>query len=128
MVQGDPLEKKRQIKSLKIETDNISSVFNINRRPIAVPLSKLFDWILKTAENLNLQLHAIHIPRELNKVPDSLTRLATSSDFSHLQEDFEEVRWVLKSCPTIDTVTIKSNRKLKLFNNFKEDYFAMTRD
>ncbi|KAA6355123.1 MAG: hypothetical protein EZS28_049351, partial [Streblomastix strix] len=74
-------QKERQIKSLKIDTDNSSAAYNINRCSAAVAIAKLVDRTLETAEVLNLQLHAFHIPGVTNRIPDSLSRLATSGDY-----------------------------------------------
>ncbi|KAA6397704.1 MAG: putative Transposon Ty3-I Gag-Pol polyprotein, partial [Streblomastix strix] len=78
---SEPYFKERQTKSLKIETDNSSAAFNINRGAAATALAKLVDRTLETADNYNLQLHAYHIPGTQNKIPDSLSRLATSGDY-----------------------------------------------
>ncbi|KAA6400036.1 MAG: hypothetical protein EZS28_004444 [Streblomastix strix] len=105
--------KERQVKSLKIETDNTSAAYNINRGSAAIALAKLVDRILEIAENSNLQLHAFHIPGVTNKIPDSLSRLATSGDYSLHQEVFEEAIRVLRTRPSIDMFANRQNRKLK---------------
>ncbi|KAA6399818.1 MAG: putative Transposon Ty3-I Gag-Pol polyprotein [Streblomastix strix] len=105
--------KERQIKSLKIETDNTSAAFNINRQSAAIALAKLVDRTLEIAEILSLQLHAFHIPREANKIPDSFSRLATSGDYSLYQEVFEEAMRAPKTRPSIYIFANRQNRKLK---------------
>ncbi|KAA6312012.1 MAG: hypothetical protein EZS28_056002, partial [Streblomastix strix] len=94
--------RERQIKSLKIETDNSSAAYNINRGSAAVALVKLTDRILETAEDLNLQLHAFHIPGKLNVIPDSLSRLATSGDYQIHQDVLMEALFALQVRPSID--------------------------
>ncbi|KAA6364012.1 MAG: hypothetical protein EZS28_040461, partial [Streblomastix strix] len=54
---SDPFLKERQVRSLKIQTDNSSAAFNINRGAAATALAKLVDRTLDTAEKLNIELH-----------------------------------------------------------------------
>ncbi|KAA6380866.1 MAG: hypothetical protein EZS28_023605, partial [Streblomastix strix] len=117
--------KERQIKSLKIETDNSSAAYNINRGSAAVALAKLVDRTLETAEVLNLQLHAFHIPGVTNRISDSFTRLATSGNYSLHQEVFEEALRSLRTRPSIDMFANRKNRKLKRFVSLTLDSWAV---
>ncbi|KAA6316509.1 MAG: hypothetical protein EZS28_055250, partial [Streblomastix strix] len=107
--------RERQIRSLKIETDNSSAAYNINRGSAAVALVKLTDRILETAEDLNLQLHAFHIPGKLNAIPDSLSRLATSGDYQIHQNVLMEALFALQVHPSIDMFANRRNRKFRRF-------------
>ncbi|KAA6353023.1 MAG: hypothetical protein EZS28_051450, partial [Streblomastix strix] len=120
--------RERQIKSLKIETDNSSAAYNINRGSAAVALVKLTDRILETAEDLNLQLHAFHIPGKLNVIPDSLSRLATSGDYQIHQDVLMEALFALQVRPSIDMFANRRNRKFKRFMTLVLDNWATGQD
>ncbi|KAA6395481.1 MAG: hypothetical protein EZS28_008992 [Streblomastix strix] len=128
LLRSETFLKERQIKSLKIQTDNLSASFNINRGSAAVVQAKKVDRTLDVAENFNLQLHAFHIPGETNKIPDSLSRLATSGDYSLLQEVFEEAKRALKTRLSIDRFSNRQNRKLKQFVCITADSWAVGQD
>ncbi|KAA6382799.1 MAG: hypothetical protein EZS28_021675 [Streblomastix strix] len=110
---SEPYFKERQTKSLKIETDNSSAAFNINRGAAATALAKLVDRTLETADNYNLQLHAYHIPGTQNKIPDSLSRLATSGDYMINQQILNEALHILRVKPSIDLFSNRRNRRFK---------------
>jgi hypothetical protein len=116
------------VRSLKIETDNSSAAFNINRGTTASALAKLVDRTLDTAEKLNIQLHAFHIPGLQNKVPDSLSRLATSGDYTIDQEILNEALHILKVRPTIDMFANRKNRRCKRFVSLVPDNWAVAQD
>ncbi|KAA6331636.1 MAG: hypothetical protein EZS28_053365, partial [Streblomastix strix] len=56
----------------------------------------LIDRILQTAEYLNLQQYAFHIPSKLDVTPDSLSRLATSGDYQIRQDVLMEALFALQ--------------------------------
>ncbi|KAA6381515.1 MAG: hypothetical protein EZS28_022957 [Streblomastix strix] len=107
--------KERQIRSLKMEADNCSTAYNINRGSAAITLVKLTDRILETAEDPNLQLHIFHIPGKLNVIPDSLSRFTTSGDYQILQYILMEALFALQVNLTI---YIFANRRNSQFTNF----------
>ncbi|KAA6392570.1 MAG: putative reverse transcriptase, partial [Streblomastix strix] len=120
--------KERQLKSLKIETDNSSAAYNINRGSAAEALAKLVDRTLETAEVPSLQLHALHIPVVTNRIIDQLSRLAISGDYSLHQEVFEEALRSLRTRPSIDMFANRKNRKLKRFVSLTLDSWAVGQD
>ncbi|KAA6376769.1 MAG: hypothetical protein EZS28_027703, partial [Streblomastix strix] len=69
--------KRKQVTSLKIETDNSATSYNLNRGAAAASLRKLTDRILKIVEDLYIHIHSFHIQGKTNIIPDSLSRLAT---------------------------------------------------
>ncbi|KAA6354786.1 MAG: hypothetical protein EZS28_049686, partial [Streblomastix strix] len=52
----------------------------------AASLRQFTDRILKIVEDLNIQIHSFHIKGKMNIIPDSLSRLATSGDYSLKEE------------------------------------------
>ncbi|KAA6377938.1 MAG: hypothetical protein EZS28_026536, partial [Streblomastix strix] len=124
----DPFLKAGQVQPLKIETDNSSAAFNINPGAAATELAKLVDRTLETAEKLNIQLHAFHIPGLQNKVPDSLSRLATSGDYMIDQEILDEALHILKIRPTINMFANRKNRRCKRFMSLIPDNWAVAQD
>ncbi|KAA6385495.1 MAG: hypothetical protein EZS28_018983, partial [Streblomastix strix] len=91
LLRSAPFLREQQVQSLKIETDNSSTAYNLNRGAAAISLLKLTDRILEVAEDLELQMHAFHIHGKENTIPDSLSRLATSGDYSLKEEILQEV-------------------------------------
>ncbi|KAA6367278.1 MAG: hypothetical protein EZS28_037196, partial [Streblomastix strix] len=117
-----------QVRSLKIETDNSSAEFNINRGAAAAALAKLVDRTLETAEKLNIQLYAFRIPGLQNKILDSLSRLSTSGDYTIGQEILNEALHILKVRPTIDMFANCKNRRCRRFVNLVRDNWAVAQD
>ncbi|KAA6368547.1 MAG: hypothetical protein EZS28_035926, partial [Streblomastix strix] len=72
--------------------------------------------------------HAFHIPGVTNRIPDSLSRLATSGDYSLHQEVFEEALRSLRTRPSIDMFANRKNRKLKRFVSLTLDSWAVRQD
>ncbi|KAA6387988.1 MAG: hypothetical protein EZS28_016485 [Streblomastix strix] len=101
--------KERQIKSLKIQTDNSTAAYNINRASSAVALAKLVDRTPEKAEVLNLQLHTFHNLGVTNRILDSLSRLATQGDYSLHKEVIEEALRQLRTQPSIDMFANRRN-------------------
>ncbi|KAA6382053.1 MAG: hypothetical protein EZS28_022421 [Streblomastix strix] len=75
---------QNNIRALRIQTDSSTSAYNINRGAATVPLRKLADKILKEPKILHLQVSAVHISGKTNTVADSLSRLASSGDYTYL--------------------------------------------
>ncbi|KAA6313246.1 MAG: hypothetical protein EZS28_055788, partial [Streblomastix strix] len=63
-----------------------------------------------------------------NRIPDSLSRLATSGDYSLHQEVFEEALRSLRTRPSIDMFANRKNRKLKRFVSLTLDNWAVGQD
>ncbi|KAA6401465.1 MAG: hypothetical protein EZS28_002999, partial [Streblomastix strix] len=125
---SEPYFKEMQTKSLKIEADNGSTTFNINRGAAATALAKLVDRTLETADNYNLQLHAYHIPGTQNKIPDSLSRLATSGDYIINEQIHNEALHILRVKPSIDLFSNRRNRRFKRFVSLIPDSWAVAQD
>jgi FAD/FMN-containing dehydrogenase len=100
---------------LKIETDNSATSYNLNRGAAAASLHKLTDRILKIAEDLNIQIHSFHIKGKSNIIPDSLSRLATSGDYSLKEEILHEALMMLRIKPTVDMFANRRNKKFRRF-------------
>ncbi|KAA6375872.1 MAG: hypothetical protein EZS28_028599 [Streblomastix strix] len=120
--------RERQIRSLKIETDNSYAAYDINRGSAAVALVKLTDSILETAEDLNLQLHTFHIPDKLNVIQDSLSRFRTTGYYQNFQDILTEALFGLQVRPSIDMFANRRNRKFKRFMTLLLDNWATGQD
>ncbi|KAA6367189.1 MAG: putative reverse transcriptase, partial [Streblomastix strix] len=120
--------RRQRVTALKIETDNSVSSFNLNRGAAAVSLQRLTDKILEKLEDLGLQIQAFHIHGIENTIPDSLSRLATSGDYSLRSEVLLEVLSQFQVKPTIDMFSNRRNRKFKRFVSVTRDRWAVTQD
>ncbi|KAA6321529.1 MAG: hypothetical protein EZS28_054545, partial [Streblomastix strix] len=128
LLRSAPFLREQQVQSLKIETDNSSSAYNLNRGAAAISLLKLTDRILEVAEDLELQIHAFHIHGKENTIPDSLSRLVTSGDYSLKEEILQEVLLMLKIRPSIDMFSNRRNRKFRRFMSLSQDKWAVAQD
>jgi hypothetical protein len=70
LLHSEPFLRSKQITSLKIETDNSVTAYNLNRGAAAISLQKLTDRILEKIETMQIQVHAFHIHGADNIVPD----------------------------------------------------------
>ncbi|KAA6397239.1 MAG: hypothetical protein EZS28_007237 [Streblomastix strix] len=120
--------REKLIRSLKIETDNSSTAYNINRSSAAVALVKLTDRVLETAEDLNLQLHAFHILGKLNVIPISPSRLAFSGDYQIRQDVLTEALFALQIRPSINMFANRRNGMFKRFMTLVLDNQAKGQD
>ncbi|KAA6373649.1 MAG: putative Pol polyprotein, partial [Streblomastix strix] len=117
-----------QLKSIRIQSDNSTAIFDINRGAAAPALASLIDKILQLAELLQVQISAFHIPGRVNNVADFLSRLATSGDYEVRQEVLKEALFQLKIKPTIDIFANRKNRKCRCFYSLVWDRWAETQD
>ncbi|KAA6357873.1 MAG: hypothetical protein EZS28_046601, partial [Streblomastix strix] len=100
----------------------------LNRGAAAISLLKLTDRILEVAEDLNLQIHAFHILGKENTIPVSLSRLATTGDYSLKEENLHEVHLTLTISPSIDMFPNRRNRKFRRFVSLSQDKWAVAQD
>ncbi|KAA6379654.1 MAG: hypothetical protein EZS28_024818 [Streblomastix strix] len=117
-----------EIKSLRIQSDNSTAIFNLRRGAAASALCKLVDQILQILENVKIQFSAFHIPGKDNKVADSLSRLFTSGDNGIRKEVLDEALQELAMQPTIDYFANRRNCKRKRFYSLIWDPWAQGQD
>ncbi|KAA6381033.1 MAG: hypothetical protein EZS28_023444, partial [Streblomastix strix] len=90
LLRSAPFLREQQVQSLKVETDDSSTAYNLNKGAAAISLLKLTDRILEVAEDLELQIHAFHIHGKESTIPDSLSRITTSDDYSLNEEILQQ--------------------------------------
>ncbi|KAA6369187.1 MAG: hypothetical protein EZS28_035288 [Streblomastix strix] len=120
--------KRQRVTALKIETDNSVASFKLIRGAAAISLQQLSDKILEKVEDLEQQIQSFHIHGIENIIPDSLSRLATSGDYSLRSEVLQEVLSQFQVKPTIDMFSNRRNRKFKRFVSVTQDRWAVTQD
>ncbi|KAA6386797.1 MAG: hypothetical protein EZS28_017677 [Streblomastix strix] len=113
-----------EIKSLKIQSDNSTAIFDLRRGAAAPALCKLVDQILQTPENMKIQFSSFHIPGKDNKEADSLSRLSTSGNYGIRKEVLDEALQELAMQPTIDYLANRRNRKCRRFYSLIWDPWA----
>ncbi|KAA6394977.1 MAG: hypothetical protein EZS28_009501 [Streblomastix strix] len=105
-----------QLKSIRIQSDNSTAIFDINKGAPAPAPASLIDKIHQQAELILMQKSAFHIPGRVITVANSLSRLATSGDYEMRQEELKETLFQLKIKPTIEIFAYQKNRKYRRFN------------
>ncbi|KAA6375158.1 MAG: putative reverse transcriptase, partial [Streblomastix strix] len=85
-----------QIKALRIETDNLSAAFNINRGAAGQALQQTVDQTLQLIQQLDLHVTARHIAGLFNQEADQLSRLAAAGDYQIREEVLEEALFLKK--------------------------------
>ncbi|KAA6375152.1 MAG: putative reverse transcriptase, partial [Streblomastix strix] len=118
--------KSQRVTVPKIERDNSETSFNLNRGAAAVSLQKLIEKILEKVEDLGLQIQSLHVQGIENTTPDSLSRLATTRDYSLQSEVLVEVLSQFQVKPTIDMFSNRRNCKIKRFVSVTQDRWAVT--
>ncbi|KAA6396301.1 MAG: hypothetical protein EZS28_008175 [Streblomastix strix] len=116
------------IKSLRIQSDNSTAIFDLRRGAAALALCKLVDQILQTLENRKIQFSAFHIPGKDKKEVDSHLRLSTSGDYGIRTEVLDEALQELAMQPTVDYFAIRRNRKCRRFYSLIWDPWARGQD
>ncbi|KAA6384224.1 MAG: hypothetical protein EZS28_020248, partial [Streblomastix strix] len=102
-----------KISSLRIQSDNSSAMFNLNRGAAAPALASLKNMILEKVEQMQIQISMFHIPDKSNQVADALSRQSASGDYEIRQEILEEALRCLDVRPTVDVFANRRNRKCK---------------
>ncbi|KAA6392727.1 MAG: hypothetical protein EZS28_011745 [Streblomastix strix] len=117
--------RHNQIKALRIETENSSAAFNINRGAESQAFQQIVDQTLLPIQQLDLQKTARHIPGLINLEADQLSRLAASGDYQIREEVLEEAPLQFHVHMTIDIFTNRQNRKCRRFCSLKKDLCAV---
>ncbi|KAA6353404.1 MAG: hypothetical protein EZS28_051069, partial [Streblomastix strix] len=120
--------KQEQIHSLHSQTDNTTSSYNIIRAISSRTLAHLTDTILRTMEQLNIQIKSTHIPRSANKTADSLSRLNIADDYSLSRKTASRACMMMEFKPTIDIFASRKNRLTKEYCTINQDKKAIARD
>ncbi|KAA6384808.1 MAG: hypothetical protein EZS28_019666 [Streblomastix strix] len=94
----------------------------------AISLLKLTDRIQEVAENFELQIHAFHIYGKENTIPESLSRLVTSGDYSLNQVILHEAIVKFRIRPSFNMFSNRRNRKFRRFVSLSQDKWAVAYD
>ncbi|KAA6403650.1 MAG: hypothetical protein EZS28_000825 [Streblomastix strix] len=101
LLRSAPFLREQQVQSLKFETESSSTAYNLSRGAAATSPLKLNDRKLEVAEDLDLLIHALHIHGKENMIPDSLSRLGTSGDYSLKEDILQKVPYLHPPIPLI---------------------------
>ncbi|KAA6364433.1 MAG: hypothetical protein EZS28_040041, partial [Streblomastix strix] len=128
LLRSAPFLREQQVQSLKVETDNSFSAYNLNRGAAVISLIKLTDRILEVEEDLVLQISAFQIHEKENTLPYSLFKISKLSDYYLKEEILHEVLVMLKIRPSINTFSNRRNRKFRRFVSLSQDKWAVAQD
>jgi hypothetical protein len=65
-----------------LRSDSTTVVFNVNRQAAGLNLRPALRSLLRLAEEMGIRIHAEYVPGVENTVPDALSRLSRSGDYS----------------------------------------------
>ncbi|KAA6377891.1 MAG: hypothetical protein EZS28_026581 [Streblomastix strix] len=117
-----------KVDGIKIRTDNQVSMYYINKCQAAKHLSATLDSILHLAEMNKWTLKAEYIPGIQNRVPDSLSRIVRSGDYSLHRDVLQKILDRLEIKISLDAFATRLNRQHRVFFSYKPDKWAMAID
>ncbi|KAA6393484.1 MAG: hypothetical protein EZS28_010987 [Streblomastix strix] len=120
--------QEAQLEGIRVLTDNIVAMFNLNKGRVALSLANLVNSILLLAEQQGWKVEAQHIQGIMNKEPDSLSRLDRSGDYAISKDILHTAMMKLKVEITMDAFATRINRQHRKFCSITKDIWAMLRD
>ncbi|KAA6367118.1 MAG: hypothetical protein EZS28_037354 [Streblomastix strix] len=128
LTSSEPFLKSRQVKTLKIETDNSATSYNLNSGAAAASLRKLTDHILKIVEDTSIQIHPFHIKVKTNTIPDSHSRQTIFGDYSLKEKILKKISMILGLKPTVVMFAKRRNKYFQRFASLIKDNQAIAQD
>jgi hypothetical protein len=110
-----PILQHFQINGLTIQSDNLVTVYNLQRQAAGPALLHLTREIFKTLTALDIRLHVSHIPGVQNVLTDALSRLEITGDYQLRPEVYRSCVAMLRVTPTIDLFAHCQNNKCARF-------------
>jgi ribonuclease HI len=109
------LLQQQQIRALTIKSDNMVTVFNLQRQGASESLAKETKAIFSLLVKLDIRISVMHVPGVENVEADALSRMDEVGDYELEQGRFEEAVKSLGVVPTIDLFANDRNTKCCLF-------------
>jgi hypothetical protein len=106
---------EQNCRSIEIFSDNSAAVYNINRKAAHRNLATSLRRLLLYVESLHISIHASHIPGEINRTADKLSRLETSGDYSIDPVVLDKALQKVRFSPDVDLFASKQNKHLHYY-------------
>jgi hypothetical protein len=110
-----PLLLSEGIRSLAIWTDNMVTVYNLNRQGASVSLLNETRQIFSFLTQMDIHISVTHVPGVENGLADSLSRMDAVGDYELKIEVFNRALAELNVRPTVDLFADCNNRKCARF-------------
>jgi hypothetical protein len=110
-----PLLKDLKIRALSIRSDNLVTVFNLQRQGASLSLLNETRQIFSLLTKLDVRILVSHVPGVENGLADSLSRMDAAGDYELKTEVFQSALRELCVQPTIDLFANNRNRKCGYF-------------
>jgi hypothetical protein len=107
--------RERIIRSLSLRSDNMVTVFNLQRIAASESLLNETRQIYSLLTQENIRLSVSHVPGVQNDLTDALSRMDSAGDYELKQEIYDQAIKTLGAFPTIDLFACSSNRKCPRF-------------
>ena len=103
------------IHSLTIRTDNMVTVYNLQRQGSSKHLLNETRQIFSILLKLDIRIRIMHVPGVQNTLADALSRMDLVGDYELKMTTYQEAINVLQVQPTVDLFATSSNHKCERF-------------
>jgi hypothetical protein len=112
-----PTIQKLKSTSILIQTDNTTTMYNLNRQAAKITLYRSVRRLINWIKDHNLIVKASYVPGDNNQVPDQLSRLETAGDYRLKKAYLKPALRELQIKPDIDLFASKRNAQLNIFGS-----------
>jgi hypothetical protein len=111
-----------------LRSDSTTVVFNVNRQAACLSLRPALRSLLRFLQQRGIRLQAVHIAGLENVLPDALSRLSPSGDYSLRPGVLQAALGKLGVKIEIDWFANRKNRQHDLYCTLEKDNMAVGRD
>jgi ribonuclease HI len=111
-----------------LRSDSTTVVFDVNRQAAGLNLRPALRSLLRFLQTKGIRLQAIHVPGVDNILPDALSRLSPSGDYSLRQGVLQRALELLGAEIQIDWFACRRNRQHEQYCTLQNDRKAAGRD
>jgi hypothetical protein len=111
----EPVLVQHQIRALSIRSDNLVTVFNLQRQGASESLLKETKAIFSFLVRMDIRIMVTHVPGVENVEADALSRMDEVGDYELKQEVFDDAVSKLGVAPTVDMFANSRNTKCPLY-------------
>jgi ribonuclease HI len=115
-------------KDVLLRSDSTTVVFDVNRQAAGINLRPALRSLLRFLQQRRIRLQAVHVPGVDNVLPDALSRLSASGDYSLRPGVLERALESLEVKSDIDWFANWKNRQHKRYCTLETDSNAVGRD
>ena len=109
------LLKESSVRALTVRTDNMVTVYNLQRQGASKNLLNETRQIFSLLVRLDIRIRVMHIPGVQNTMADALSRMDLVGDYELKQESCDKALQLLGLRPTVDLFANRLNRKCDRF-------------